>query len=174
MLCAGGGLRPEQSWLLTIRKASPLSLLWAWLRPPRKEWSQDGLIGKPAMLRQVDALRERGLRVRWNGKRAQATGVGGRATVIGVIEAPMGIAGVNGLLEMTVVQEDIPMLLPIKLLRQLTWTSRCWCSRSTMPRPASTISLQGMLLWMSWRLHLRVGASLGKLQLLSCRPSSLP
>eukprot|EP00439_Symbiodinium_sp_Y106_P075644 s391_g15.t1 len=63
--------------------------------------AQDGLIGKPAMLRQVDALRERGLRVRWNGKRAQATGVGGRATVIGVIEAPMGIAGVNGLLEMT-------------------------------------------------------------------------
>ncbi|CAE7227253.1 Ank2 [Symbiodinium sp. CCMP2592] len=81
--------------------------------------AQDGLIGKPAMLRLVDSLRERGLGIRWTGKRAQATGVGGRATVIGVIEAPMGIAGVNGLVEMTVVQEDIPLLLPIKLLRQL-------------------------------------------------------
>ncbi|CAE7818610.1 RE1 [Symbiodinium sp. CCMP2592] len=79
----------------------------------------DGLIGKPAMLRLTEALRSRGLKIRWNGKRAQATGVGGKATVIGVVEAPVGIAGINGLLEMTVVQEDIPMLLPIKLLRQL-------------------------------------------------------
>ena len=81
--------------------------------------AQDGLIGKPAMLRLVEELRRRGMKIRWNGKRAQATGVGGKATVIGVVEAPVGIAGINGLLEMTVVQEDIPMLLPIKLLRQL-------------------------------------------------------
>ena len=81
--------------------------------------AQDGLIGKPALLRLAEALRNQGLKLRWNGKRAQATGVGGKATVIGVVEAPVGVAGVNGLLEMTVVQEDIPMLLPIKLLRQL-------------------------------------------------------
>ena len=40
--------------------------------------------------RQLDAL---ALKLLWNGKRAQATGVGGKAAVMGVVEAPVGIAG---------------------------------------------------------------------------------
>ena len=39
------------------------------------------------------------------------------AVVKGVVELPIGIAGVNGVLEVTVVQEDVPLLLPVKLLR---------------------------------------------------------
>lgn len=37
----------------------------------------------------------------------------------GVVELPIGIAGINGILEATVVTEDVPRLLPVKLLRDL-------------------------------------------------------
>lgn len=50
-------------------------------------------------------------------RKGQARGVGGEATVKGVVELPIGIAGVNGILEATVVTEDVPLLLPVKLLR---------------------------------------------------------
>ena len=82
--------------------------------------AQDGLIGKAALLALTETLRGYGLQIRWNTqKRAQASGVGGRATVLGIAELPVGIAGVNGLLEVTAVQDNVPLLLPIKLLRQL-------------------------------------------------------
>ena len=83
--------------------------------------AQDGLIGKASLLQLAQALREKGLQYRWNPKKkAQASGVGGRAEVIGVAEVPVGIAGVNnGLMELTVVTDNVPLLLPIKMLRQL-------------------------------------------------------
>ena len=82
--------------------------------------AQDGLIGKAALLRLMSNLRDHGLKVNWNRtKKAQACGVGGKAQVIGVAEVPLGIAGVNGLMELTVVADEIPLLLPIKLLKQL-------------------------------------------------------
>ena len=49
--------------------------------------AQDGLIGKAALLRFAETLRGYGLKIRWNtSKKAQACGVGGKATVIGVAE----------------------------------------------------------------------------------------
>ena len=82
--------------------------------------AQDGLIGKAALLRLIGSLREHGLKVNWNKtKKAQACGVGGKAQVIGIAEVPLGIAGVSGLMELTVIADDVPLLLPIKLLKQL-------------------------------------------------------
>ena len=82
--------------------------------------AQDGLIGKAALLRFAETLRGYGLKIRWNtSKKAQACGVGGKATVIGIAEVPIGIAGVNGLIELTVVTDNVPMLLPIRMLKNL-------------------------------------------------------
>ena len=82
--------------------------------------AQDGLIGKAALLRFAETLRSFGLKIRWNtNKKAQACGVGGKATVIGIAEVPIGIAGVNGLIELTVVTDNVPMLLPIRMLKNL-------------------------------------------------------
>ena len=82
--------------------------------------AQDGLIGKAALLQLTETLRGFGLQIRWNHeKKAQASGVGGKAKVIGIAELPIGLAGINGLLEVTVVQDSVPLLLPVKLLRQL-------------------------------------------------------
>ncbi|CAE7437016.1 RE1 [Symbiodinium sp. CCMP2592] len=82
--------------------------------------AQDGLVGKAALLELTSVLREYGLQIKWNHhKQAQASGVGGRAKVVGIAEIPVGLAGVNGLLEATVVQENIPLLLPIRMLKQL-------------------------------------------------------
>ena len=82
--------------------------------------AQDGLIGREALLRLIGSLREHGLKMSWNKtKKAQACGVGGKAEVIGIAEMPLGIAGVNGLMELTVITDDVPLLLPIKLLKRL-------------------------------------------------------
>ena len=82
--------------------------------------AQDGLVGKAALLELTSMLRDYGLQIRWNHKKqAQASGIGGKAKVIGIAEIPVGIAGVNGLLEATVVQENVPLLLPIRMLKQL-------------------------------------------------------
>ena len=39
--------------------------------------------------------------------------------VVGVILIPTGLGGINGVLEATVVEGDIPLLLPIRLLKVL-------------------------------------------------------
>ena len=44
---------------------------------------------------------------------------GGQAKVLGIIAIPLGIAGSSGILEATVVEGEIPLLLPIKMSRQL-------------------------------------------------------
>ncbi|CAE7806642.1 GIP, partial [Symbiodinium necroappetens] len=81
--------------------------------------AQEGLIGKPALLRLCDALRAQGLRCLWLDKVAAARGIGGSAKTVGVVELPLGLAGVSGVLEATVVAEDVPLLLPVSLLRSL-------------------------------------------------------
>ena len=67
----------------------------------------------------TETLRGFGLQIRWNHqKKAQASGVGSKAKVVGISELPVGIAGISGLLEVTVVQDTVRLLLPIKLVRQ--------------------------------------------------------
>ena len=81
--------------------------------------AEGGLIGSDALDRLVGALRHRGLQVVWTPKQASAKGVGSRAEVIGVVWIPIGIASVNGILECTVVRGEVPLLLPVQLLRVL-------------------------------------------------------
>ena len=45
--------------------------------------------------------------------------MGGKATVVGVAEVPIGNAGDNGLIELTVVTDNVPVLLPIRMLKNL-------------------------------------------------------
>ena len=81
--------------------------------------AQSGLIGEGALERLQGNMKDYGLKGSWTGKQAQARGVGGEVKVVGVIELPLGLGGVSGVLECTVVKEDIPLLLPIRLLRDL-------------------------------------------------------
>ena len=43
----------------------------------------------------------------------------GELTVVGVAEVSLGIGGVCSVLERTVVKEEVPLLLPVKLLREI-------------------------------------------------------
>ena len=81
--------------------------------------AQDGLIGNAALERLKGSLADHGLRVAWTSKQAKAHGIGGQAKVLGIVALPLGIAGSTGILEVTVVEGEVPQLLPIKLLRQL-------------------------------------------------------
>ena len=78
-----------------------------------------GLVGFEPLHRLERELSNRGLRIKWAPKKSTAKGVGGTAVVEGVALIPIGIGGINGILETTVVQGDVPLLLPIKLLRVL-------------------------------------------------------
>ena len=81
--------------------------------------AQEGLIGRPALLRLFEALRKFGLKGRWMGEASEARGIGGAAKTLGVVEVPVGIGRVPGVVALTVVTEDVPFLLPVNLLRAL-------------------------------------------------------
>ena len=81
--------------------------------------AQDGLIGTSALERLKEQLEWHGLQIAWTGRQAKAHGIGGQAKVIGIAAIPLGIAGTSGVLEATVVEGEIPLLLPIKMLRHL-------------------------------------------------------
>eukprot|EP00435_Cladocopium_sp_Y103_P043073 s847_g12.t1 len=81
--------------------------------------AEGGLIGSLALERLQSELQHVGLCCRWTPKTSAAKGVGGQARVVGVILIPLGIGGINGVLETTVVEGDVPVLLPIRLLKAL-------------------------------------------------------
>ncbi len=81
--------------------------------------AQSGLIGKAAFDRLEEALNSNGLQVVWSKKKGMARGVGGDAVSVGVVEIPLGIGGVNGILEATVITDDVPLLIPVNLLTEL-------------------------------------------------------
>ena len=81
--------------------------------------AQDGLIGSFALERLKEQLAGFGLKVAWTGRQAKAQGVGGQAKVLGVVAIPLGIAESSGILEATVVEGEVPLLLPIKMLKSL-------------------------------------------------------
>eukprot|EP00435_Cladocopium_sp_Y103_P020155 s1114_g4.t3 len=81
--------------------------------------AEGGLIGRPALDRLEKKLNSHGVRVKWIPKTSTAKGVGGNATCLGVVLIPIGIAGVNGILETTVVDGDVPLLLPVRMLTGL-------------------------------------------------------
>eukprot|EP00435_Cladocopium_sp_Y103_P026760 s1698_g6.t1 len=81
--------------------------------------AQGGLVGRERLRQLEEALQLQGLRIRWLDKKAQARGIGGEAAVCGVAEIPVGVAGVNGLIEVTVVEDRVPLLLSIKFLKEV-------------------------------------------------------
>ena len=81
--------------------------------------AQDGLIGSLALARLKEQLSALGLQVVWTGRQAKAHGVGGAAKVLGIVAIPLGIAKSSGVLEATVVEGEVPLLLPVKLLKHL-------------------------------------------------------
>ena len=81
--------------------------------------AQDGLIGVKALERLKQQLTEFGLQIIWSDRKAKAHGIGGAAKVVGVAALPLGLAGSSGVLEATVVDNEVPLLLPVKMLRKL-------------------------------------------------------
>lgn len=81
--------------------------------------AQGGLVGKERLRELEKALGTQGLRIKWMDKKAQARGIGGEASVCGVAELPIGVAGVNGVIEVTVVEDKVPLLLSIKFLKEV-------------------------------------------------------
>ncbi len=81
--------------------------------------AEGGLVGTIAFERLQEYLRSFGLCCKWIPKNTAAKGVGGQAKVVGVTLIPLGIGGVNGILEATVVEGDVPLLLPIRMMKGL-------------------------------------------------------
>lgn len=81
--------------------------------------AQSGLIGEAAYERLRRSLASCGLKPRETNRVGQARGVGGKAVSLKVVEIPIGIAGINGVLETTVVKDEVPLLLPVSMLRDL-------------------------------------------------------
>ena len=81
--------------------------------------AEGGLIGTCALERLQECLKSFGLQYVWTSKKSSAKGVGGPAKVHGVVYIPIGVGGVNGVLEATVVEGEVPLLLPVKMMKSL-------------------------------------------------------
>ena len=81
--------------------------------------AQGGLIGKQSLQRLSEDLKQHGLYVQWSNKKAQARGIGGEAKVCGVVHIPIVVAGICGVIEATVVEDEVPFLLSIQFLREV-------------------------------------------------------
>ena len=77
------------------------------------------MIGIRPLHRLQDDLATFNLQGKWVPKKSTAKGVGGNAKVHGVILLPISIAQVSGILETTVVDGEVPLLLPVGLLKVL-------------------------------------------------------
>ena len=91
--------------------------------------AEAGCMGSSNLAPLSDILASHGLQYAWVA-RANAgdqpincMGVGGRASWIGTLEIPIGIGGLNGILQMTVIEDSpnatVPFLLPISLQHHL-------------------------------------------------------
>ena len=81
--------------------------------------AEAGLVGLFAYERLEKELQKFGLKPKWTEKQATAKGVGGEANAVGVVLIPLGIGKIDGILEATVVREDVPLLLPVSLIKML-------------------------------------------------------
>ena len=88
--------------------------------------AEEAVVGDRAMDRLQQALKKKGLQPIWQDSsqpKPGAGGIGGAATVAGVVNVPVGVAGVNGVLKFTVLQDSdafqTPALLPIDYLESV-------------------------------------------------------
>ena len=71
--------------------------------------AQEGLVGKQQLDKWCKLLAEHGLQVEPD----SASGIGGVTQPIGVVYVPVCLAGCNGIIRYTVVEQDVPPLLPV-------------------------------------------------------------
>ena len=109
----------------TERRPFILSASWTFvtLDPGEVLWdsgSQEGLVGKQQLDKWCKLLAEHGLPVVWSQEKPEsASGIGGVTRPIGVVYVPVCLAGCNGIINFTVVEQDVPPLLPVGVMRKL-------------------------------------------------------
>ena len=91
---------------------------------PGSHWltaAQSGIIDVRPFGKAEEALFQKfGLKPRVIPGDNQAVGIGGRAKVLGKVELPSGMGGVNGIVKYTVVDSPgVPPLTPVSLLKQV-------------------------------------------------------
>ena len=80
--------------------------------------AQEGLVGKQQLDKWCKLLAEHGLQVEWGQEKPEsASGIGGVTQTIGVVYVPVGLAGCNGIVRFTVVEQDVLPLLPVGIMR---------------------------------------------------------
>ena len=99
------------------------SLTFVALDPGEVLWdtgAQEGLVGKQQLDKWCKLLAEHGLQVEWSQEKPEsASGIGGVTRPIGVVYVPVGLAGCNGIIRFTVVEQDVPPRLPVEIMRTL-------------------------------------------------------
>ena len=82
--------------------------------------AQEGLVGKQQLDKWCKLLAEHSLQVEWSQEKPEsASGIGGMTKPIGVVYVPVGLAGCNGIIRFTVVEQDVPPQLPVEIMRTL-------------------------------------------------------
>ena len=65
-------------------------------------------------------LAEHGLQVEWSQEKPEsASGIGGTTKPTAVVYVPVGLAGCNGIIRFTVVEQDVPLRQPVGIMRTL-------------------------------------------------------
>ena len=109
----------------TERRPFFLGASWTFvtLDPGEVLWDtgvQEGLVGKQQLDKWCKLLAEHGLQVEWSQEEPEsASRIGGVTQPIGVVYVPVGLAGCNGIIRFTVVEQDVPPLLPVGIMRTL-------------------------------------------------------
>ena len=109
----------------TERRPFFLGASWTFvsLDPGEVLWdtgAQEGLVGKQQLDKWCKLVAEHGLQVEWSQEKPEsASGIGGTTKPIGVVYVPVDLAGCNGIIRFTVVEQDVPPLLPVGIMRTL-------------------------------------------------------
>ena len=109
----------------TARRPFFLGASWTFvaLDPGEVLWdtgAQEGLVGKQQLDKWCKLHAEHCQHVEWSQEEPEsASGIGGVTQPIGVVYVPVGLAGCNGTIRFTVVEQDVPPLLPVEIMRTL-------------------------------------------------------
>ena len=76
--------------------------------------AQHGCVGSPQLHKLQATLAEHGLKIKWVDRTPSVTGgIGGKASVLGRVQIPVAFGGLCGLLECSVLEQDVPGLIPM-------------------------------------------------------------
>ena len=109
----------------TERRPFCLGASWTFvsLHPGEVLWdtgAQEGLVGNQQLCKWCKLLAEHGLQVEWSQEKPEsASCIGGTTKPISVVYVPVGLAGCNGIIRFTVVEQDVPPPLLVGIMRTL-------------------------------------------------------